>query len=302
MRSRPDAVRAASSIAICFLSLAEPESRISISAGHSAAGISDCEKNSCSSDSSVSVGAMPKLADSSAMALSTLPARAIQADSASRLRMASPITSLKVWSAETTMAVASALPSALSGCVDASSSTCSVSWSSNCVVEASSSTVKRAATLASNGNWCSSRVQKAWMVCTFSPPGVSSAEANSLRARARWPASAFLPVLSRILLSSASSSSVVHSASVPNTRFAMLAAAALVKVMQRILAGSTPRSSRLMTRCASTWVLPEPALAATNADTSGSAASTCTRLTSGGMMRGALMPRPHRRRRTATIP
>ena len=44
-----------------------------------------------------------------------------------------------------------------------------LNWSSNCVVEASSSTVKRAATLASNGNWCSSRVQKAWMVCTFKP-------------------------------------------------------------------------------------------------------------------------------------
>ena len=44
------------------------------------------------------------------------------------------------------------------------SSTSRVKRSSNCVVEASSSTVKRAATLASNGNWCSRRVQKAWMV------------------------------------------------------------------------------------------------------------------------------------------
>ena len=52
----------------------------------------------------------------SAMALSTLPVRVIQAESLSRLRMASPTTSLKVWSAETTMAVARALPSALSGC------------------------------------------------------------------------------------------------------------------------------------------------------------------------------------------
>ena len=34
-----------------LVDLAEPVSRISISAGHSAAGISDCEKNSCSSDS-----------------------------------------------------------------------------------------------------------------------------------------------------------------------------------------------------------------------------------------------------------
>jgi len=46
----------------------------------------------------------------------------------------------------------------------------------------SSSTAKRAGTLASNGNCCSSRVHIAWMVCTFRPPGVSSAQANSLRA------------------------------------------------------------------------------------------------------------------------
>ena len=49
----------------------------------------------------------------------------------------------------------------------------------------SSSTAKRAGTLASNGNCCSSRVHSAWMVCTFSPPGVSSAQANNSRARMR---------------------------------------------------------------------------------------------------------------------
>ena len=78
------------------------------------------------------------------------------------------------------------------------------------MVEASSSTVKRAATLASNGNWCSSRVQKAWMVCTFSPPGVSSAEANSRRARARCAALGLAPVESAISSSSAASSSAVQ--------------------------------------------------------------------------------------------
>ena len=67
--------------------------------------------------------------------------------------------------------------------------------------------------------------------------------------------------MSSIVSSSAASSSAIHSASRSNTRFAMLAAAALVKVMQRIFAGSTPRSSSRITRCASTWVLPEPALA-----------------------------------------
>src|ERR1700722_13590642 len=102
-------------------------------------------------------------------------------------------------------------------------------------------------------------MQKAWMVCTFSTPGVSSARANSRRATTRRRASLGAPEPSRIALSRAVSSSVVHAASVSNTRFAILAAAALVKVMQRIFSGSTPLSRRLMTRCASTWVLPDPA-------------------------------------------
>ena len=75
---------------------------------------------------------------------------------------------------------------------------------------------------------CSSRVQKAWMVCTFRPPGVSSASANSLRARASRLASTRLTPVLRISFSSASSSSVVQPASRSNTRFAMLADAALV--------------------------------------------------------------------------
>ena len=41
-----------------------------------------------------------------------------------------------------------------------------------------------------------------------------------------------------------------------------------------------------MTRCASTWVLPEPALAATQAETSGSETSGCTRQHGGGMIVG----------------
>ena len=76
----------------------------------------------------------------------------------------------------------------------------------------SSSTSKRAATLASNGNWCSSRVQKAWMVCTFRPPGVSSASANSRRARARSAAHRARRWTSRgSPASSAASSSAVQS-------------------------------------------------------------------------------------------
>ena len=93
------------------------------------------------------------------------------------------------------MAVASARPSGPSGSFAPSSSTPSVNRSRSCVCSASSSTVNRAATLASNGNWWRSRVQKAWMVCTLSPPGVSSARANSRRARARRAASGITPDL-----------------------------------------------------------------------------------------------------------
>jgi len=73
------------------------------------------------------------------------------------------------------------------------------------------------------------------------------------------------------------------------TLVAMLAAAALVKVRQRIFSGATPASRRLITRCANTWVLPEPALAATHAETPGSETSPCRRSTSGGMMLGDLI-------------
>ena len=61
----------------------------------------------------------------------------------------------------------------------------------------------------------------------------------------------------------------VHCASVLNTRSAILAAAALVKVRQRMREGGAPPSSRRSTRCASTCVLPEPALAETQAEARG---------------------------------
>ena len=157
----------------------------------------------------------------------------------SRLRIASATTSLKVWSAAAVIAVASARPSGAVR-VAAAHRAARRGWSSSssCASAASSSTSKRAATLASNGNWCSSRVQKAWMVCTLSPPGVSSASANSRRARAR---SAGVRMRDRHPAGSprraSASSSAVQCRSSSNTRFAMLAAAALVKVMQRIFAG-----------------------------------------------------------------
>src|SRR5262249_46762504 len=123
------------------------------------------------------------------------------------------------------------------------------------------------------------------MVCTFSPPGVSSAMANRRRASVRRAASGWIFEIRAMAVLSAVSSSAVQRRSSSNTRFAMLAAAALVKVMQRIFAGLTPSSRSRITRCASTWVLPEPALAATHAETAGSDASICTRMRSAGISR-----------------
>src|SRR5262249_55016981 len=62
---------------------------------------------------------------------------------------------------------------------------------------------------------------------------------------------------------------------------------------------SPPSSISRITRCASTWVLPEPALAATKAEHDGSDASACFRRTASGIWRG-LTARPPRRRRRAT--
>ena len=45
---------------------------------------------------------------------------------------------------------------------------------------------------------------------------------------------------------------------------------------QRMRLGALPSSRSRITRCASTWVLPDPALAATQAETAGSDASVCT--------------------------
>src|ERR1700730_9121473 len=110
------------------------------------------------------------------------------------------------------------------------------------------------------------------MVWILSPPGVSNAHANKRRAAARRSPSLRAPT-SWISLSHAASSRVVYLASVSYGLVSVLAAAALVNVRQRIFPGSVPSSNRRITRCASTWVLPEPALAETHADTDGSEAS-----------------------------
>ena len=80
----------------------------------------------------------------------------------------------------------------------------------------------------------------------------------------------------------------------------MFAAAALVKVMQRIFSGGTPLSKSRITRCTSTCVLPEPALAETNAEDAGSDARACVARTASGMGRDAatILRSPVRRPRT----
>ena len=139
----------------------------------------------------------------------------------------------------------------------------------------SSSTSKRAGTLASNGNKCSNRSQKAWIVWIFNPPGVSSVRAKSLRAARKSPlAGSGAPTLMISALRSPSAS-WVHFASLSKTPEAIFAAAALVKVRQRSFEGATPCSRSRITRLASTWVLPEPALAETHTDWSGLEALCC---------------------------
>ena len=72
-------------------------------------------------------------------------------------------------------------------------------------------------------------------------------------------------------------------------RFAISAAAALVKVRHRIDSGRAPLSSNRSTRAVSTCVLPVPAEADNAAWTAGSEASDCSP-SSGGK---SLEPRAH---------
>ena len=104
------------------------------------------------------------------------------------------------------------------------------------------------ATLASNGKRCSSRSQKAWMVWIFSPPGVSIALAKRRRASSHAGCRARALPCARCAAARATSSSVTQAPSVSNTRVAMLAAAALVKVRTGCCPGLTPSSNRRITR------------------------------------------------------
>ena len=169
---------------------------------------------------------------------------------------------------------------------------------SNSARSRSSAARNSAGTFASNGKRCSTRSQKAWIVWIFNPPGVSTAAANSFRASSRLRGG--LAPVSSIFARKVSSSASVQPASMPKTRADMLAAAALVKVRQIRRDGATPASSRRTTRCVSTCVLPEPACADTQAETSGSDARLWFVRVCAGI--GYLIPRPLRLRRRPTIP
>ena len=69
-----------------------------------------------------------------------------------------------------------------------------------------------------------------------------------------------------------------------------------------IFSGGTPSSNSRITRCTSTNVLPEPALAETNAEAAGSDARACVARTVSGMGRGAFTIPPIPIRRPPTIP
>ena len=101
--------------------------------------------------------------------------------SASLSRAVSAISGPKP-SAPTRLAIR-AVASAISGAAPANRRACDCSRS--IAASRSSSARKPAGALASNGNRCSTRSQKAWMVWIFRPPGVSMTRANSFRASCR---------------------------------------------------------------------------------------------------------------------
>ncbi len=145
-------------------------------------------------------------------------------------------------------AACSAFPSGPFGALAALASAFLRALTANASASRWSSTSKWPATFASKGNWWRRRSQKAWMVWILRPPGVSSALAKRRRASARVRASGRWPSSAAIALASFASGSAVHAPRISKTRFAISAAAARVKVRQRMRPGSAPASNRRITR------------------------------------------------------
>ncbi|GAV36248.1 hypothetical protein ROTAS13_03935 [Roseomonas sp. TAS13] len=138
---------------------------------------------------------------------------------------------------------------------------------------ASSSMANCGGSSASSGKERSSDWQKAWIVAIRIPPGCSSTRQNSLRAVASCAGGTGSPVSASISPRRSASSVTAQRPRRRLSRIAISAAAALVKVRQRMRPGSVPsRSSRRSTRSVSTLVLPEPAEAPTQAERRGSEA------------------------------
>ena len=162
-----------------------------------------------------------------------------------------------------------------------SSSPCSIAAVSkrrrSSVLARSSSVAKPGVTPASIGKLAINPCAKAWMVCTASPCGASSTSANRRRAMASTSGPASVRSAARSLVSSAALHRA-QCASRPNTRVCISAAASLVKVRHKIACGGVPCSNSRNTRADSTWVLPVPADAVTQACACGSAALACSGL------------------------
>ena len=124
----------------------------------------------------------------------------------------------------------------------ASASICSSwAWRSSVCASPSSSTSKPGATPASSGKRLSSAWQKAWMVRMLMPPGASSTRANRRRATTRSLGfGRAVDQLGDLLVERRRRRPCAQRPSWPASRLRISAAAALVKVRQRMRSGLTP--------------------------------------------------------------
>ena len=151
-------------------------------------------------------------------------------------------------------------------------STASRSRASMARASRSSTTANCGASPASRGKARSRDCAKAWMVEIRIPPGCSSTRTNRARAARSSSGPGARPVRRARAAVRSAGSAVAQAPSARARRVAISAAAALVKVRQRMRPGSTPASSRRSTRSVSSLVLPDPAEASTQAEAAGSEA------------------------------
>ncbi len=156
----------------------------------------------------------------------------------------------------------------------ARSNTRSRAHSRSSMARRSSMTVKCGGNPDSSGNRPSSDSQNEWMVRMRKPSGASMVSAKRRRARAASSSPAGRPNRAARSFASCSGVSAAHWPRRSFSRLAISAAAALVKVRQRMRCAGVPASNRREMRSTSTRVLPVPALADTQTEPLGSAAVT----------------------------